>query len=200
MANAKGALPFCCFAADPNALPNASLGCWAPQNFCLKGTEEYPIYGKMLNPNAVSGLYQDPDCAVCTHYVKAIPSFGFLCFVDFAGPVPVLCYPGPYNFFGFCCCRPTMGADGTIIWLTPCLPKSKCTLAMTVFISPCGCMNNWVDDDTYISSWCCFCGRVQRKIKQYAILDKSLDNCTSKLPWMKDSRDHPKPSGRPMER
>jgi len=128
----------------------------------------------MLDPKKVSGTYQDPDCKCCTLDVKAAPAVGILCMIQKCGGVPCCCYCAPFN------CAPGCNCNGGSTKVTcggcgrggpkaaPCLPNSL-TLAATWFCV-CGACWDWYDDDTMLTSKCCICPQVHRKIKQGTII------------------------------
>ena len=152
-------------------LPNQPGLCALGEGYGIcthKGTTSYPAHDGMLDAGKVSGIYDFPGLPCISLDVKGVPALGFLCMIEYCGPIPCCCFCIPFN----CCPTPPnypkggCGVGGPKA--APCLPDN-CTLAATWFCLPPWCID-WHDVDTMLVSYLCCCPMVYKKTKQGAII------------------------------
>jgi len=166
----------------PRANQPGLFNCSEGLGICFhKGTTSYPAHDGMLDAGAVSGIYEDPNCPICTVDVRGVPAVGFLCMIQRCAGVPCCCYIAPFN-----CCTPincSTGAEGLRKpglkcgvggcgyggpKAAPCLPDCL-SLAGTWFCCAGACWD-WHDNDTMLTSKLCLFPQVHKKIKQGTII------------------------------
>ena len=67
-----------------------------------QGTTFYPAHDGMLDAGKVSGMYQNPVEPCISLDVKGVPALGFLCVIEYCGPIPCCVFCVPFN----CCPTP----------------------------------------------------------------------------------------------